>query len=324
MFLTDNFYDGLIVEPKEGDASLNSLLIFSGYATAAMASYCLEDFQKREKFNGIKINLVVGMTPRDGLKESDHKRFVDLMNGYPDKFNCSYIMNNHNPVHSKLYVWCEDETPKIAFTGSANYTQTAFLSSRQGEVVVDCSPKLAFEYFNSFDSDTVYCNHAEVESFVRLYKSKMSSSESAPSSSGREGFSDMPFVSVSFITNKGNIGERSGLNWGQRPEVRRDPNQAYIPLKAEIYRTDFFPEIKKHFTVLTDDNKTLTCSRAQQNGKAIHTPLNNSHMGEYFRNRLGVPNGNPITKEHLEQYGRTDVVFYKIDEENYYMDFSQG
>ena len=79
-----------------------------------------------------------------------------------------------------------------------------------------------------------------------------------------------------------------------------------------------------HFTINTDDNKTLIATRAQQNGKAIHTPHNNSLIGEYFRMRLGLPNGAFVQKEDLIRYGRTDVDFYKIDDETYYMDFSVG
>jgi hypothetical protein len=77
-----------------------------------------------------------------------------------------------------------------------------------------------------------------------------------------------------------------------------------------------------HFTINTDDNKTLIATRAQQNGKAIHTPHNNSLIGEYFRMRLGLPKGAFVQKEDLIRYGRTDVDFYKVDDENYYMDFS--
>lgn len=57
-------------------------------------------------------------------------------------------------------------------------------------------------------------------------------------------------------------------------------------------------------------------------GAGIETPHNNSLIGEYFRNRLGLPNGAFVKKEDLIRYGRTDVTFYKIDDENYYMDFS--
>lgn len=66
----------------------------------------------------------------------------------------------------------------------------------------------------------------------------------------------------------------------------------------------------------------MICVRAQDGGKGLHTTLNNSLLGEYFRYRLGVKNGEFVTREHLLKYGRTDVDFYKIDDENYYMDFS--
>ena len=323
MFQTDELYEHLFVYPKERDSALNSLLVFSGYATAAMASRHLSDLEERE-IADVAINLILGMTPRDGLRESEHKRFVGLTHEFSGKFSCSYLMKTHFPVHSKLYVWCENLTPKLAFTGSANYTQAA-LFTKQGEVIVDCDPKLAFDYFHSFDSDTVYCDFPDVGDFVDFYRVS-TGKELAGGSAGKPdtaGFDNFPSVKVTLLTGRGYVGARSGLNWGQRPEVKREPNQAYIPLKADVYRGGFFPERGKHFTVLTDDSKTLTCMRAQDNGKAIHTPLNNSQMGEYFRNRLGVANGEPVTRQHLEDYGRTDVEFYKIDEESYYMDFSR-
>jgi hypothetical protein len=76
--------------------------------------------------------------------------------------------------------------------------------------------------------------------------------------------------------------------------------------------------------VVTDDGKDFFCVRAQKDkeGQAIETPKNNSLLGEYFRYRLGLKNGEFITRTHLEKYGRTDVTFYKIDDEGYYMDFS--
>jgi hypothetical protein len=40
------------------------------------------------------------------------------------------------------------------------------------------------------------------------------------------------------------------------------------------------------------------------------------------KKRLGVPLGEHVKMEHLLKYGRTDIDFYKIDDENYYMDFS--
>ncbi|OGR47579.1 MAG: hypothetical protein A2021_00220 [Elusimicrobia bacterium GWF2_52_66] len=132
----------------------------------------------------------------------------------------------------------------------------------------------------------------------------------------------VPFVKVPLLAKDGTLPERSGLNWGQRPEERRQPDQAYIRLPAEIYKTDFFPPIGQDFIVRTDDRKILTCHRAQQNGKGIHTS-NNSLLGQYFRNRLGLAEGEFVKKEYLEKYGRSDIGFYKIEDETYYMDFSE-
>jgi hypothetical protein len=80
-------------------------------------------------------------------------------------------------------------------------------------------------------------------------------------------------------------------NCREKSGEKREPNQAYIRLTSDIYRADFFPPVSVHFTLFTDDGKTLICTRAQQNGKAIHTPHNN-------------------------------LTFYKIDDETYYMDYS--
>lgn len=122
--------------------------------------------------------------------------------------------------------------------------------------------------------------------------------------------------------NNVTIPERAGLNWGQRPG--RESNQAYLQLSPSVHKSNFFPLRSIHFTVFTDDNKTFICTRAHKNpmGAGIETPQNNSLIGEYFRNRLGLPNGAFVRKEDLIRYGRTEVTFYKIDDENYYMDFS--
>ena len=82
-----------------------------------------------------------------------------------------------------------------------------------------------------------------------------------------------------------------------------------------------FP-LDRHFTVVTDDDRPLLLRVEQQNDKAITTPLSNAQLGEYFRGRLGLANGAPVVKQDLIDYGRTDVVFYKIDDEQYFMDFS--
>lgn len=320
--ITDNLFERILVEPVRNGA--NQLYIVSGYATAAMASTHLYTIQKVN--TDISISLIVGMSNQDGLSESNHRGLQNLMES-ADNFQCSYIVNSP-PVHSKVYAWFRDDHPVQGFLGSANYTQIAFHNRLRKEAMEESDASSGREYFKSLIDDTIYCTHPDTDNLIRIYndryykrvkegKSEIPEDDTLTPKSVIEGLDS---VKISLITRQGNVPERSGLNWGQRPG--RNPNQAYLSLSAEIYKTKFFPDLAIQFTVLTDDGKTLICSRAQQNGKAIHTPQNNSQLGEYFRNRLGLASGAKVALNDLMKYGRTNVDFYKIDDETYYMDFS--
>ncbi|MBP3560945.1 MAG: NgoFVII family restriction endonuclease [Treponema sp.] len=114
-----------------------------------------------------------------------------------------------------------------------------------------------------------------------------------------------------------------GLNWGQR--INREPNQAYIQLPIEVYRSDFFPKKPEHFFVHTDDGLDIKFTRAQKTdeGTALQTPDDNSYFGKYIRDRLGIPHGQEITAKDILNYGCTEITFFKINDK-YYMDFSKG
>jgi len=264
------------------------------------------------------------MTCRDGLSKTNHRGFQSLVeNDLSGVFNCSYLINRP-PVHSKVYTWVKNDVPVMAFSGSANYSQQAFIGNSQREVVTKCDPITALDYYKSLIDESIYCNHQDAEEVITLYNDNRAVNSTKDSveeeTAEYDATTGLEHELISLINRSGEISQRSGLNWGQRDN--REPNQAYIPLKVNVYSTDFFPPVAQHFTIHTDDGKILICTRAQENGKAIHTPQNNSLIGEYFRFRLGVANGSLVTMGDLTDYGRTDIDFYKIDEENYYMDFS--
>lgn len=60
---------------------------------------------------------------------------------------------------------------------------------------------------------------------------------------------------------------------------------------------------------------------AQAGNKGIHTAESNALLGQFFREKLGVPSGTFITKQMLEQYGKTYVVFKKYENDIYVLDF---
>ena len=187
----------------------------------------------------------------------------------------------------QVYIWCKDGIPIKAFQGSANFTQSAFSVNRR-ELMNDCDANEALQYYFSLEGDTIYCNHSEVEEYILLHPTHpILDNENHPKSPFED--SGLPHVTLSLLARGEETGSKSGLNWGQRKG--RNPNQAYIALPIEISKSGFFPLGKKHFTVVTDDGHQLIMRVEQENNKAITTPLCNALLGEYFRNRLGLGNG---------------------------------
>lgn len=131
-------------------------------------------------------------------------------------------------------------------------------------------------------------------------------------------FVTLPFTSK--VKGELQVPKVSGLNWGQRPN--REQNQAYLSIPAYIQRSNFFPMPGIKFDIECDDGEIFNCIRAQANGKAIHTPLNNSLLGIYFRRRLGVMSGYMVNIDHLVKYGRSSVDISKLTDSRYFLDFS--
>ena len=118
---------------------------------------------------------------------------------------------------------------------------------------------------------------------------------------------------------------KSGLNWGQRLDdkgYQRGRNQTYLPIRKSATKVGFLPEKEFTFTMLTDSGISLDCTVQQDGRKAVTTTDNNSILGRYIRQRIGVDDGSLISVEDLERYGRTDFVLSKIDEETFLFDMS--
>ena len=224
-----------------------------------------------------------------------------------------------------MYVWLREGKAIEAFIGSANYSQNAFYN--QIESLSLCDPQEAEGYFQSFISLSIYCNHDEVEDAVKIVSKKRFLKEMEKAVLGDKGGSGDSIVVLSLLsTRTGDVQKTGGLNWGQRD--RREPNQAYIAIPRKIGKTDFFPPKKQVFSLMTDDGFVFQCV-VQGNKeddpvpKQLTTTNNNSEIGRYFRRRLGVPEGTPVTKDDLERYGRDYVVIYKIGDGTYYMDYKK-
>lgn len=333
----EKLFERALIAPRVTGA--DTLRILSGYASAAMASDHIL-YLRDEKNLSIDVRLIYGMAGSDGVTHSNHVGFLSLQNkrefAFDGAFSCAYV-KRPLAVHSKLYVWSRNETPILAFAGSANYTVNGFHGgTNRREVLAECDPKVALQTWEHLFPNTVPCHLANLAADFAPNRHRPIEKVSLTSTilmetDPKSPFHGCPKVELPLLTKKGDLGDGACLNWGVRStgkprndgsSAAREPNQAYIRLEAKVYRTSFFPPVAQRFTVLTDDGQIFSCARAQQNGKAIHTPQDNSELGRYFRMRLGVPLGAYITPDDLRRYGRTTVTFYKLDDENYVMDFA--
>ena len=280
-----------------------------------MASWLLKSYEE-SKFSDVTLELIIGDVLESGINTTAHDSFKELHgNRYSNKwsnFSCSYLYQPPSWRENNFYIWLKNDHPLKAYECSHCFTQQSFFYS-QDEKVRERIASYAYKIYEKVADRSIYCNHSEVEDFVIVKSSGMD-----VTGLNEENCKD--HIVLSLLAKGGETGTRSGLNWGQRN--KRNKNEAYIPLPSKIAKSGFFPLNKQHFLVVTDDHHTLQLRVEQQNDKAITTPTSNAQLGEYFRNRLGLSYGQYIKKEHLIRYGRTDVSFYKIDDEQYYMDFS--
>lgn len=301
MIITDLFQK-VLLEPA---TSATELLIVSGYAKASMADRHLEALAEDVKAE-VKVSLIYGMASVEGVSLADHAMFKNLED--IASFRCYYLAKPM-PVHSKVYVWMVDKKPHRAFVGSANYTQSGFFNNYQyKEVMAETDPNIAIRYYRLILENSLELTHEDIEKHVTLYNPIIPYSPESKD-----------VVKLTLLARDGTLGEASGLNWGQRGT--RNRNEAYIRVSSDIARRGFFPRKTERFTVRTDDGFVFIATVAQGGDKAIHSKKNDI-IGQYFRKRLGVNSGAPVTRGHLDRYGRTDVTFYKIDDETYYMDFA--
>ncbi|MGN0846392.1 MAG: restriction endonuclease PLD domain-containing protein [Kiritimatiellia bacterium] len=338
-----DLFEYALIKPRLSTCAPNTLRIVSGYATHAMAARHLIEMTSRKR--DLNIDLIYGMAGSEGVSKINHLGFLSLEKhqefAFDGDFSCSYVKKPRS-VHSKVYVWCKGETPVQAFIGSANYSAKGFNLLSRIETLAECDPVTALDFFYETKKMSVPCAKVNRDKDFPV-KVRMMPGLAKPADPivAIEQDKTSPFfgrekIILSLLTRKGDVGNGSHLNWGVRPDGSprvsinangsksvRNPNQSYIGLPAALQRSGFFPDIAQRFTVLTDDNKIFTCVRAQANGKGIETPQDNSEIGRYFRQRLGLSSGAYISIRDLKKYGRCDVTFYKLDDENYVMDFSR-
>ncbi len=334
---TENLENSILINPAK-DLDCTSLKIITGYTDLECIYRHLINLSDIGKNNKFSVEMILGMTASNGLSEKKHKDINRLINRIKEnssmpEFICRYKVEGKD-IHSKVYIWMKDDNPVLAFCGSANYSMNAFFKRR--ECMTDCSSSEANAYFDELLKDTLLATDESVKEKINFTKTKNIDSEIDKynlENLSWDMFKDREPIDtckISLLTADGkDTGHGSGLNWGIRPNgTKRDLDQAYIPYNVKDRKEGFFPlktdeNLKNNpiFKVVPIGFDPFFMRVAQQGNKGIHTAENNALLGDFFRKKLGVPSGSLITKEMLENYGKTYVVFKKYENDIYVLDF---
>lgn len=306
---------------------IDKIVAYVGYASPHFARDHVKKLDGKAS-TPPSIEVILGMTSYEGIGDATHREFCEVEAETEGHFKALYRTAKPHS-HMKVYVWIRNDVPVRAFIGSANYSRVAFNERRQAEIITDADPVKAFQLVQQARLDAIRCSASDVGSYITIIperswrpggRSVVVPLLKVPVPSSAPELNGVAFVELSLLQRNGEIHDRGGLNWGQRPEAGRDPNQAYIPVPTSIQVTDFFPGRDIVFTLITDDGVQMKAHVSGAGGKNL-TSVPNSALGAYFRRRLGLLSGERVCARDLESYGRTSVEIYRLSEDMYYMVF---
>lgn len=138
-------------------------------------------------------------------------------------------------------------------------------------------------------------------------------------------FSNKICLKLYSIKNKKDnfIPSKSGLNQWNAAGRDRNPNEMYIPFPSEDRKRSegFFPTRETVFELLMPDGTIIPAKVCQDDGKAIMSNPNKILGKWLLRTVFEVPEGTILTYEMLEKFGIDCVVFTKLNENKYKIDF---
>lgn len=301
--------------------------------------------QPFKKLKDLPINcqVIYGMYGSDSIGYCLNRVLNEIQQGSTNT-NLHYSKTG---VHAKCYLWRKNGCVIDALVGSANFSRNG-LATPNREVLVEVD-NLIFDQLNNYFAlilrNSIPCNSDEVKIKVLAHES----SQNVPQAIE---------CRLTFLSKKGKykgeVPPNSGLNWGCNStqvdgtshtcigdaeiritveDVKNFPNLFPPKLgtqKIKLDGTKGKQQRQNDEVELIWDDGTIMAGLLEQNihyngmlyPKAVCSSHNKAELGLYLRERLGVSSTHRITRQDLENYGRTDVSISLQSEGVYYLDFS--
>jgi hypothetical protein len=268
--------------------------------------------------------VIYGMYGDKGIQERLHNALINIQK------NVQHINIYYStvPIHSKCYIWKNQNIIQHALIGSANFSTNGLTTPYReilAETTYDTFQPL-YEYIDRVMSNSILCTDLNLSFSPKKITTSMT-------------------CHMSLLDNRGAVPSKSGLNW-MFSTGHVSYNDAYIAIRKEHIRgcPSLFPpkqsfpstehggRLHRHndiIEIIWDDGFTMdgllegTQDEFRINyPKQISSSPKKSLMGEYLRHRIGVQSGTFVTIDNLSRYGRTNIEVSLLDEGIYYFDFS--
>lgn len=177
---------------------------------------------------------------------------------------------------------------------------------------------------DSFNIDILEDPYKYLEKMVETNTKEIAEISSVISQEEKEEKLCLRLYTIDRNTKEKIVKERSGLNQWNANGRRRNLNEVYIsyPAKDRERSKGFFPPRNENFELILPDGKVLKAKVCQADGKSIMSNPN-SDLGKWLlRDVFELPEGKLVTYDMLKVYGIDSVIFTKIGERKYTIDFT--
>ena len=293
----------------------------------------------------LKTTVIYGMYGSEGIQRSLHTALLQEN----ENLDNVEILYSTLPVHAKCYIWKYHGEVIHALVGSANFS-TNGLTTPFKEVLAETTAD-TFDpldhYLKMVMGEAIKCEDAVVKNNRR--KSRESQTN--------DGLYDPDVCRMPlYILEQGQevVPAASGINWGMAKLTGShvNINDAYIRIGADLleHYPLLFPMKQKEpssdesvarrdhrhndsIEIIWDDGTSMTgllegSIPKTENGqrvlypKQISTTPKKAILGQYLRQRMGIPEGRAITLADFQRYGRKTIDVSLQGEGIYYFDFS--